>query len=204
MGKYDKRVDFYINKSSDFAKPILTHIRELIHKSSDKIEETIKWGFPHFDYKGTVCSMASFNKHCAFGFWKAKLLKDKYQLLQIQDREAMGSLGRITKIKDLPEDKIFVEYIKEAIKLNDEGVKIPKVPKPAAKKELIIPDYFIEFIGKNKKALKTFKDFSYSHKKEYVKWVDEAKTEPTKLKRLETTLEWLKEGKTRNWKYAKC
>ena len=162
----------------------------------------MKWSFPHFVYySGTVCSMASFKQHCAFTFWKAKLMKDPYKIFP-KTKEAMGHLGQIKSLKDLPPDKIMIEYIKEAAKLNEDGIKLPS-RKPKEKQDLMIPDYFIKALGKSKKALKAFNNFSYSHKKEYLEWVTNAKTEETRNKRLATTIKWLTEGKDRNWKYRK-
>ena len=203
MPQKDKRIDAYIAKSQDFAKEILTHIRELAHKACPDVEETMKWSFPHFEYYNrTVCSMASFKHHCAFTFWKAKLMKDPHKIFP-KTKEAMGHLGQIKSLKDLPADKIMIEYIKEAANLNKKGVKLPQRKKPKEKKELVIPDFLAQALGKNKKAFKTFNDFSYSHKKEYLEWVTEAKTEGTRNKRLATTIRWLSEGKDRNWKYRR-
>lgn len=200
MGKKDPRIDAYIEKSQDFAKPILTHIRKLVHQASPDVEEKIKWGFPHFDYKGMMCSMASFKKHCSFGFRKAAIMADPHKLMSRVGETAMGSFGKLTAISDLPDEAVLIQYIKEAARLNDEGIKLPSSPKKT-KKELKIPAYFIEVIGKNKKALETFENFSYSNQKEYVDWIVEAKTEDTRKKRLDTAVEWLSEGKVRNWKY---
>jgi len=204
MGK-DKRIDAYIAKSADFAKPILTHFRSLVHKACPEVEETMKWSFPHFDYKGSMmCSMASFKQHCAVGFWKASLLSDAKKLIdKAKTEEAMGHLGKITSLKDLPKDTVLLKYIKEAMKLNDEGIKLSTKAKPAAKKDLVIPIYFTAALKKNKAALKTFEGFSYTNKKEYVEWVTGAKTEETRHSRLTAALEWMSEGKIRHWKYAK-
>ena len=201
MGKKDKRVDAYIAKSAGFAKPILNHLRDLVHSGCPDVEETIKWGFPHFDYKGIMASMASFKEHCAFGFWKASLMTDPENRLTGMGETAMGHFGRITRLTDLPNDKIMLRYIKEAAKLNEEGIKIARKPKSTEKKLLIVPDYFKKALNKNKIASKTFESFSYSHKKDYLEWVTEAKTEETREKRISTALEWMAEGKSRNWKY---
>lgn len=204
MGTKDKRIDEYIAKSADFAQPILKHLRKIIHEACPEVEETMKWSFPHFDYSGEIlCSMAAFKKHCSFGFWKASIMKDPHQLLEIIGKTSMGSLGQITDISDLPRDKILKEYVKEAAKLNEEGIKIKSKSKPAAKKEPEVPDYFINALRKNKKALSTFEGFSATNKKEYVEWVTEAKSEETREKRLETAIEWMKEGKIRHWKYMR-
>lgn len=180
----------------------MTHLRELVHTAVPEVEETMKWSFPHFDYKGIMCSTAAFKQHCAFNFWKSSLLSDPKKILTATGAEGMGHLGRITSLKDLPSDKDLIGFIKQAAKLNEEGVSLPKKSKPAEKKELVVPDYFMSALRKNKKALATFAGFSYSNKKEYVEWVTEAKTEETRNKRLTTAIEWMAEGKVRNWKYV--
>lgn len=198
MPTKDPRVDAYIVKSADFAKPILNHIRKLVHAACPDVSETMKWSFPHFEHKGVLCSMAAFKNHCALGFWKGELFLPKGK-----EDEAMGWFGRITSVSDLPADKVLLGYIKEAVRLNEFGTKVPSRTKPKERKPLVIPDYFTTAVKKNKKALNTFENFSYSHKKEYVEWVTEAKTDDTRNKRLATTVEWLAEGKARNWKYER-
>jgi uncharacterized protein YdeI (YjbR/CyaY-like superfamily) len=201
MGTRDKRVDAYIAKSAEFAKPVLSHLRELVHQACPGATETIKWGFPHFDYHGLLCSMASFKKHCAFGFWKAKLMSNYLMELQPVGETAMGHLGKITSVKDLPSDTRLRKYIKEAVRLNESGARVER--KPAAAKTLTVPPYFRKELSKNPKAKATFDAFSYSHRKDYVEWVTEAKTEATRNKRMATSIEWLAEGKGRNWKYER-
>ena len=196
------QVDQYIIKSAEFAIPILDHLRNLVHKADARIEEKIKWGMPFFDYKGTVCNMASFKNHCAFGFWKASIMKDEYGIFKDQS-EAMGGLGKITSFADLPADEILIAYIQQAIQLNEDNVKLPAKPKSTEKQELIVPEYFIDALKEDPKALAVFQNFSLSGKKDYVLWLEEAKTEATRLKRLETAVEWIGEGKSRMWKYKK-
>ena len=204
MAKKEKAIDTYIAKSADFAKPILKHLRELVHKTCPDVEEKMKWSFPHFDYRGVMmCSMAAFKQHMAFGFWKASLMKDPVLKETAQSEVAMGHLGRITSLKDLPPDKKLVAWIKEAMKLNDQGIKLSAKAKPTEKKELEIPDYFMKALKKNKAAIKTFEAFAPSHRKEYVVWVTEAKTEETRERRLKSAVETMAEGKNRNWKYER-
>jgi uncharacterized protein YdeI (YjbR/CyaY-like superfamily) len=201
MGKRDKKVDAYIARSAEFAWPILEHLRNLVHKACPDVDETIKWGFPHFEHKGVVCSMAAFKQHCSFGFWKASLLKDPYKVINIMGKTAMGSFERITSPKDLPSGKILLQYIKEAVALNEQEVKRPVKTTPKGSKTIEVPDYFTKALKRDKKAMATFDGFSYSNKKDYVEWVTEAKTEQTRDKRLATAVEWMAEGKTRHWKY---
>ena len=198
----DPRIDAYIDRSAEFAQPILAHLRKLVHKACPDVKETMKWSMPHFEYKGMLCGFAAFKQHCTFGFWKQSLLEtDAFPA----EKTAMGSFGRIESRKDLPADKVIVGLVQQAMELNEKGVKVEKKkPAAAAKKELVIPDILVTALNKNKAAKATFENFPYSFKKEYVQWITEAKTEPTREKRLATTLEWLAEGKRRNWKYEKC
>lgn len=201
MPTTDPFVDAYIEKSKDFAKPILNHIRELVHEACPDVVETKKWSFPHFDYKGMLCSMAAFKEHCAFGFWKQSLLESS---AFPAEKTAMGSFGRIISVKDLPNSKTFKKLILDAMKLNDEGIKVAR-PKPTGeKKELVIPTILKAALKTNALAAETLKNFPYSKRKDYVVWINEAKTDATRDKRLATTIEWLAEGKSRMWKYEKC
>ena len=145
--------------------------------------------------------MASFKEHCALGFWKGSLIIDGKENKSV---DAMGQFGRITSLDDLPSKKTLVGYVKKARELNDSGVKKLTPTRPKEKKELVVPDYFLAAVKKNKKSLATFDTFSYSKRKEYVEWVTEAKTDETRDRRMQTTVEWLSEGKARNWKYEKC
>lgn len=199
----DKRIDAYIAKAQPFAQPILNHLRELVHAACPGVEETIKWSFPNFMYKGAIlCSMAAFKEHMAFGFWKASIMDDPHGILTITGREAMGHMGQIRSLKDLPKDKILKDYVKQAAKLNEQGVKVEKKVKSATK-ELEVPDYLLKAIKKNKAAFKTFEAFSTTNKREYVDWITEAKTDETRDKRMAQAIEWMAEGKIRNWKYLK-
>jgi uncharacterized protein YdeI (YjbR/CyaY-like superfamily) len=195
MGKKDPRVDAYIAKSADFAKPILKHLREIVHKGCPDVEETIKWGMPAFDYKGILGGMAAFKAHCAFNLWKGSLLGAK-------NRDAMGQFGRITAISDLPKDSVLLGYIQEAARFNAEGVKVERKPKES-KKALKTPPDLASALKKNSKARATFEGFSPSHKREYVEWLTDAKTQETRKKRLGTAIEWMAEGKPRMWKYMR-
>jgi uncharacterized protein YdeI (YjbR/CyaY-like superfamily) len=208
MSKKDPRIDAYIAKAADFARPILSHLRQLIHKGCPDATETVKWGMPFFEYNGSIlCNMAAFKQHCAFGFWNARQLKDPEGVLQVAERHAMGHFDRITSLKDLPGDKIILAYIKEATLLIKEGKNISpaakKKPVKAASPALSVPAGLTAALKKNKKAQAAFDAFSPSHRKEYIEWITEAKTEPTREKRIATTLEWLTEGKSRHWKYQK-
>ncbi len=201
MTQKDKRIDEYISKSAGFAKPVLQHLRNLVHKACPDVEETIKWGMPFFDYKGPLCNMAAFKEHCAFGFWKSKIMKDAKEMMG-QNESAMGHMGKITGLKDLPPDGKLMAWVREAMKLNDDDIKLPE-RKKSAPKEVEVPEALQKALNKNKAAGAAFNNFSPSHKREYIEWINEAKTEETKSKRIATTLEWVSEGKSRNWKYLK-
>ena len=197
--KRNPAVDAYIAKSAAFAKPILKHIRQVVHAAVPAVEEEMKWSTPTFTYKGILCGMAAFKEHCMLGFWKGSLLSDDKGNPLSRDSD---ELGRITSLADLPSDKVLTRYIKEAARLNDEGVKVEK-PKAKPKPELVVPLYLTAALKKNKKALGTFEHFSQSAKREYVEWLTDAKTDATRDKRLAQAVEWIAEGKQRNWKYVK-
>ena len=200
MGKKDPRVDAYIAKAGDFAKPILARLREAVHRGCPEVEETMKWSFPHFVYKGVLCSMASFKAHAAFGFWKGSLiLGDK-----AKTDEAMGQLGRLRTLSDLPPQGVLAGYIRKAVELNDQGVKVSRVPKRAAPKALPVPADLAAALKKSSRAQTTFAEFSPSHKREYIEWITEAKSPDTRARRLQQAIEWLAEGKARNWKYMRA
>jgi len=198
MSHKDPRVDAYIEKSADFAKPILEHLRALVHEHCPDVTETIKWRMPAFEYKGMFAGMAAFKAHCTFGLWKHDLIvgQDPKAL------EAMGSLGSLRSLDDLPSKAKLAKYIKLAKRLNDEGVK-PARGKHAPKPHTGTPKELAAALRKDKRAKATYDALSPSHKREYDEWVGEAKREETRQKRLATTLEWLSEGKKRNWKYER-
>ena len=191
------KIDDYIANSAEFAQPILIKLRDLVHQAHPDIEETIKWGMPNFGYKGMLFNMASFKAHCSFGFWKEKLIDGL-----VDNNMGMGSFGKIKSLNDLPSDDLILMFMKEAVDLNERGVKLPKSTKE--KKELIIPKYFTEALSGNPKAEEVFNGFSYSHKKEYLEWITEAKRVATREKRINQMLDWLTEGKRKNWKYENC
>lgn len=199
MGKRDPRVDAYIEKSAGFARPILEHLRETVHSACPDVTETIRWGFPHFDAGGVLCSMASFKAHCAFGFWKGALLFGD----NAKGREAMGQFGRIASIADLPPKRELVRLVKAARKLNEEGVAAPATktgrPKPPAE----VPADLAAALKKSAKARATFEGFPPSHRREYVEWIVEAKRDETRQRRIAQAVEWHAEGKSRNWKYER-
>lgn len=201
MGTRDPRIDAYIAKSADFAQPILTHIRETVHATCPDVQETMKWSMPHFDYHGIMCAMAAFKQHATFGFWKGSLIPGLGPN-SANGGEAMGQLGRITSVKDLPSKKVLAGYIKEAMRLNENGetvVKKKKAPKP----EVAVPPELAAALKKNRKASSVFEKFPPSHRREYIEWIADAKRDETKVKRVEQAIEWIAEGKSRNWKYER-
>jgi uncharacterized protein YdeI (YjbR/CyaY-like superfamily) len=197
MPTTDPRVDAYIARSNDFAKPILTRIREMVHAACPDVVETIKWSSPFFDYKGQMmCAMAAFKEHCSLIFWKASLIEG----VPPNGDKSRGSFGRLTSVKELPSKTQFNGFIKAAMKLNDEGVTV-KRPKAGTKPEPKVPKELAAALKKNRKAASVFAKFPPGQRREYCEWIDEAKREETKDKRVAQAIEWIAEGKTRNWKY---
>ena len=204
MARTDRPVDAYIENAAVFAKPILKHLRKLVHQACPNVEEAIKWQFPCFMYQGMLCSMAAFKNHCTFGFWKHKLLFARDKAPGGSRDQGMGQFGRLTSLSDLPPDKVLLGYLKEAMHLNEQGIKLPSPPKRAVKRVLVVPDDLSAALQKNKKASDAFGNFSYSHKKEYLEWITEAKRQDTRQRRLDMTIQWVAQGKPRNWKYMNC
>ena len=199
MGKRDPRIDAYIASSADFARPILTHIREVVHEACPDVEETLKWRNPSFIYHGILCGMAAFKAHAFLGFWKGALI----QVDRNKSLEAAGSFGRITKVSDLPAKRVLIGYVKQAMDLNANGAKAPMKHARLSKAPLRTPADLRAALSTKKKAAATYAAFSPSAKREYVEWISEAKTDATRSKRLATAVEWISEGKQRNWKYMK-
>lgn len=198
MPTLDPRVDAYIAKSADFAKPILTKIRETVHAACPEVEESLKWSMPFFSYHGPLMNMSAFKEHAAFGFWKGALVLGRSAG---DDERAMGQFGRITSVKDLPPKKELAALIKKAMKLNEDGVKVEKKKAPRA--ALPVPSELAAALAKNKKARTSFEAMPPSHRREYNEWIGEAKREETRAARVKQAIEWIAEGKGRNWKYQK-
>ncbi len=203
MGKRDPRVDAYIARSAEFARPILAHLRHLVHAGCPEVEETLKWGSPYFLYKGMLCGMAAFKGHCAFGFWKEALLRDRVKGMAAPGEPGMGQFGRITAVSDLPGETILRRLVKAAVDLNDRGIKSPARSRPKGDRRLEVPGPVMTALRKNRKALATFEALTYTNKKDYVDWITEAKGDKTRKRRLETAVAWMAEGKARNWKYLR-
>jgi hypothetical protein len=199
-GRTDPRVDAYIKKAQPFAQPILTHIRKIVHAAVPDVQETMKWSTPHFDYKGIFCGMSAFKEHVGFGFWKAGLMQD---VLPGAGFSAAGQFGKITSLKDLPSDKALTDIITFARKLNDEQIKAPPTRKSGPRPALKPPADLLAALARNKKAKATFDNFAPGQRRDYVSWVIEAKQAATREKRIKTAVEWMAEGKIRNWKYVK-
>lgn len=206
MSKRDPRVDVYIAKAAEFAQPILIHIREHVHQACPEAEEAIKWGRPFFLYRGVIlCAMAAFKQHCSVMFWGAEMTKTlRHQGALEQD--GMGSFGRIATLSDLPDDRKLLRYIRQAAAFVDQGKgktlmaaggRAAKAPKPAIQP----PTDFLSALKKDSSASRVFAAFSPSCKREYVEWIAEAKRPETRNRRIQQAVEWISEGKQRNWKY---
>ncbi|HWE83431.1 MAG TPA: YdeI/OmpD-associated family protein [Terracidiphilus sp.] len=205
----NSKVDAYIAKAPPHAQPILDHLRRLVHRACPGVEETIKWSRPFFEYKGVIlCNMSAFKEHCSFGFWGQEIGAILNDAGVLRDG-GMGSLGRITSRTDLPAEKALLGWIRQAATFVDSGEhtspiaarnRVAKAPRPAPE----TPSEFAAALKKNKKASAVFAAFSPSCKREYVDWIADAKRDETRHKRIAQALEWIAEGKQRNWKYQNC
>lgn len=199
MPERDPRVDAYIQRSADFARPILDHLRAQVHATCPDVEETIKWGFPHFIYAGGVlCSMAAFKQHAAFGFWKGALI-DGVGAAADQGR-AMGQFGRLTRIADLPSQRALQRMLRTAMKLNVDRVKVPGRERKA-KPVPPLPADLAAALQRNARARRAYENFPPGEQREYQDWITGAKRAQTRERRVAQAVEWLAEGKRRNWKY---
>ena len=209
MNLREPRVDTYIAKSAEFARPILEHVRELVHKACPDVVEELKWSRPFFLHRDVIlCNMSAFKQHCSFGFWGAEMGGLLRADGVLQDG-GMGSLGRISSLKDLTADKKLLDYIRQAAQFIEEGkgenrvVAARRVAKPV-KPALEVPAEFTSALKKNKAASKIFDAFSPSCKREYVEWIADAKRPDTRDRRISQAVQWIAEGKQRNWKYQSC
>ncbi|MDR7135949.1 uncharacterized protein YdeI (YjbR/CyaY-like superfamily) [Lysobacter niastensis] len=198
----DPRIDAYIAKSAEFAWPILRHLRAAVHAACLEAEETVKWGMPSFTYRGKIlCSMAAFKQHASFGFWQGAQVTGNGTEAE---GEGMGQFGKLTRLSDLPGKRELTGYVRQAMALIDSGAQ--RVPTGAAtpRAPLEVPDDLAAALKKDAKARATFDGFAPSYRRDYIEWITEAKREDTRQRRLKQTVEWLAEGKSRNWKYMKC
>ena len=203
MGRKDPRIDAYIGKAAPFAQPILKHLRKVVHAGCPRVEETIKWGMPSFDYKGMLAGMGAFKQHAVFGFWKEKVLAQRLPLDVRTQKDGMGTYGCLRSVDDLPPATHLKRLVAEAAKINDAGIKAVTTRRRMPRPPLAVPDAFMAALRKNKKALAAFEAFSPSHRREYVEWVIEAKREETRAQRIATSIAWMAEGKPRMWKYQR-
>ena len=204
MRNTDPRFDPYIAKAAPFAKPILRHLRKLVHETVPDVEETMKWSMPSFVYGGKIlCGMAAFKQHCTFGFWHQGITAVLSADGEKAD-SAMGAFGRVTSLEDLPSDRKMARYIKRAAELNESDAPARPRPKKGPAAPVAVPRDLAAALKKNRAASVTFEKFSPSKRREYVEWITEAKRDETRQQRLATTVEWLVEGKSRNWKYENC
>ena len=197
--KIDPRIDAYIDRQAEFAKPILTHLRAIVHEACPDCEETLKWSMPSFVYKRKILAgFAAFKAHASFGFWSGS------QVVDTSDKgaTAMGQFGRLTSVGDLPDRKTLIALTKKAMKLIDDGVR--PVRSKHEKPPFTVPQDMRAAIDANAAAKACFDTFPPSARRDYVEWITEAKRDETRAKRLAQAVEWLAEGKRRNWKYENC
>lgn len=196
MPTTDPRIDAYIGRAAPFARPILEHLRELVHAQCPDAVETIKWGMPHFDYRGVLCSMAAFKGHVAFGFWKHEMVIPDAQ----RSNAAMGQLGRITVLTELPSDDVLCGWIRVAMALNEQSIP-SRERNTRAWSELAIPADLAAALQADPAAQARFQGFAPGQQREYVEWLEAAKRPDTRSRRLAQAIAWIAEGKLRNWKY---
>jgi uncharacterized protein YdeI (YjbR/CyaY-like superfamily) len=201
MPSHDPRIDAYIDRQAAFAQVILAYVRELVHEACPDVEETIKWGMPTFvDSDGILCGMAGFKQHASFGFWKHALVVG-----DDQPRVGMGSYGKLTTLDDLPPRPQLLAHVRKAMALNAAGKSSPVARRTVrAKPPATMPPDLASALDGNAKAKAVFDGFPPGQRREYIDWVSDAKRDDTRQKRVLQAVEWLAEGKRRNWKYERC
>ena len=204
MAAYVPEVDAYIAKSAEFAQPVLRLLRDVMHEGAPEVVEEMKWSRPFFVYKGVILgNISAFKAHCSFGLW-GKEIGAALRADGMAQGNGMGTFGKITGVKDLPPRKKLVNYIKVAAKAVDDGARTKSWTRPRSqvvKSEVVVPEALTAALKKNKTAAKNFEAMSPSCRKEYCSWIADAKREETRDKRVATAVEWIAEGKSRNWKY---
>jgi uncharacterized protein YdeI (YjbR/CyaY-like superfamily) len=144
----------------------------------------------YVDERGILCMTAAFKQHCAWVFWTGR----KPATVEATQ------LRRITSVKDLPSPRELVAVVKGAA-TRPAPSKEKTVKRAAAPVKL--PAYFLAALRRNPKAREAFDAFPPSHRREYIDWIDSAKTDDTRQRRLTTALAWIASGKSRNWKYER-
>ena len=199
MPRTDPRVDAYIAKAAPFARPVLTHLRKVVHAAVPGVEETLKWGMPHFMHGGILCGFAAFKAHCAFHVRGAEPL-----LGEAARDDAMGQFGRIAAVSDLPPPGTLIKLLRAAAERIEAKAKAPRAARKAPRPEAKVPPDLAASLKRNARARTTFEGFSPSRRREYVEWIVEAKSGETRARRLAQAIAWMAEGKARNWKYERC
>lgn len=198
MPASDPRIDRYIEQAAEFAQPILRELRARVHRACPAVEETIKWGMPHFMLDGRIlANLAAFKQHCAFGFWRGAELEGLPG-----ERSAMGDFGRITALADLPDEPAFIALVRRAAERS--AAPAPRTPKSPPKPPAAMPAELATALAAQPVAQRHFAAFSPSQQREYIDWIADAKRADTRERRLAQAIEWLAEGKPRHWKYQRC
>jgi len=200
MSRKSPEVDAYIENAPEYARPVLKRLRRVFLRASPRIEETIKWGTPHYVHQGIVAGMAAFKRHVAFGFWRAPEMEDPERLFGGEPKASPFRV-KATSVADLPSDAVLLAYAREAVALNEQGAPRRKPAAPRPRKEVAVPADLKAALARSKKARAAFDAFPPSHRREYVEWIEEAKREETRARRLAQAVAWMAEGKSRNWQY---
>jgi uncharacterized protein YdeI (YjbR/CyaY-like superfamily) len=194
----DPRIDAYIEAAAEFARPVLRELRARVHAACPDVVETIKWRAPTFEFEGMLAGMAAFQKHCLFGFWKDTLLREQDGL-----GECLDLLGKLKAVGELPGKAAFAKAVRSAMALNATGAKVPRA-KPGRKPPLAAHPEFARALAASPKAKRCFAAFPPGAQREYHEWVNGAKQDDTRARRIEQAVQWIAEGKRRNWKYERC
>lgn len=201
MPTTDPRIDAYIARAAPFAQPILTHFRALVHRVLPEVEEGIKWSMPAFMIRGkNVAGLAAFKAHCAV------MIHGEGRLgAEDSKGEGMGGYGKVRALSDLPGDDVLEASLRDAAqRVATRGRASFPRSKTGPKPEIPMPDDFAAALAAQPQAKATLERFPPGQRREYLEWITTAKQAATREKRIAQAVEWLAEGKRRNWKYENC
>jgi uncharacterized protein YdeI (YjbR/CyaY-like superfamily) len=197
MSAVDPRIDAFIAKAEPFARPILSHLRDMIHRACPGVTETIKWSRPAFENEGRVLAvLGAFKAHASLHLWRMGEAGERTG----KEAEGSGQFGRLTSLADLPDEDELIRIIQATAIVRSEAKPKPKAP---PRPDLPVPEELAVALDRAPSARAAWDAFSPSHRREYSEWIGEAKRPETRAARVAQAIEWLAEGKSRNWKYQR-
>jgi len=188
-----EQINSYIAEQPEWQRRLLVRLRQLIHAHDTEVEETWRWNAPGFDHGGIMIGLHGFKTCVSVWFHKGALLKDTHGLFVLTEKDEERGIRKYKVNEGEPiNEKAFADLVKQAVKLNGAGTKLGDA-KPASK-ALVVPPELENCLKKDEEAWEHWENFNHSHKKEYVEWIDDAKKDETRKRRIAQALEMIREG----------